>query len=130
MACLGRPAAVFPSLPLRLTDTSIDDASPEAGTPEFKVPAASKLVVGPIKILGAGWGTLWHTFHMAQTALGKEFDPKKSTYKLFKEYTGTGATQTGFKEPNEDWLMLLVLTVIPAIACILVLVFGTRTPAP
>ncbi len=28
MACLGRPAAVFPDLPLRLTDTSIDGRIP------------------------------------------------------------------------------------------------------
>ncbi|SPC67165.1 related to NADH oxidase [Ustilago sp. UG-2017b] len=127
MACLGRPAAVFPDLPLRLTDTSIEDESPEAGTPDYKVPAVSSLALVPTKIVGAGWGTLWHTFHMAQTVLGKGGDAtKKSTYRLFKEYTQTGAHQTGFKEPNEDWFMLMVMVSMPVIACIGVLAFNAR----
>ncbi|EST07815.1 NADH:flavin oxidoreductase/NADH oxidase, N-terminal [Kalmanozyma brasiliensis GHG001] len=127
MACLGRPAAVFPALPLRLTDTSIDDASPEAGTPEFKVPAVTSLALVPIKIVGAGWGTLWHTFHMAQTVLGKSDNLDKSTYALIKDYTKTGATQTGFKEPNDDLFMLLVMVAIPMVACIGVFTFGSRS---
>lgn len=128
MACLGRPAAVFPDLPLRLTDTSIEDGSPESGTPDYKVPAVSSLALVPTKIVGAGWGTLWHTFHMAQTVLGKGDDAtKKSTYRLIKEYTKTGATQTGFKEPNDDWFMLLVMVAIPMVACVCVLAFGSRS---
>ncbi|SNX82972.1 related to NADH oxidase [Melanopsichium pennsylvanicum] len=130
MACLGRPAAVFPSLPQRLTNTSLADASPEAGTPDYKVPAVSSLALVPTKIVGAGWGTLWHTFHMAQTVLGKGENAKKGTYKLIKDYTQTGATQTGFKEPNDDLFMLMVMTAIPMIACIGVFVFGSRSPAP
>ena len=57
MACLGRPAAVFPDLPLRLTDTSIPDDNPRADTPDYKVPALSSLGAVPIKLVGAGWGT-------------------------------------------------------------------------
>jgi len=129
MTCLGRPAAVFPTLPKRLMDTSIEDGSPEAGTPEFKVPAVSTLALVPVKVIGAGWGTLWHTFHMAQAVLGKGENPKKSTYTLIKEYTQTGATQDGFKEPNDDWMMLAVMTLIPAVACIAVLLFGNRSSA-
>ncbi|GAC92717.1 potential NADH-dependent flavin oxidoreductase [Pseudozyma hubeiensis SY62] len=127
MACLGRPAAVFPSLPLRLTDTSIPDSSPEAGTPEYKVPAVTSLALVPIKIIGAGWGTLWHTFHMAQTVLNQRADASKSTWSLINDYTKTGATQTGFKESNDDWFMLAVMTVIPMLACIAVFVFGSRS---
>lgn len=127
IACLGRPAAVFPSLPLRLMDTSIEDGSPEAGTPDYKVPAVSSLALVPVKIIGAGWGTLWHTFHMAQTVLNKGSDAKKSTWSLFKDYTQTGSTQTGFKEPNDDLFMLLVMTAIPMIACVAVFVFGARS---
>ena len=130
MACLGRPAAVFPTLPLRLTDTSIPDGSPEAGTPDYKVPAVSSLALVPTKIVGAGWGTLWHTFHMAQTVLGKGEDATKSTYSLIKDFTQTGATQTGFKEPNDDLFMLFVMTVIPMIACIAFFLFGSRSSAP
>lgn len=124
MACLGRPAAVFPALPLRLMDTSIPDDSPEAGTPDYKVPAVSSIALVPIKIIGAGWGTLWYTFHLAQTALGKGGDPSKSTYQLIKEYTATGATQKEFKKPSEDWLFLAVLTVIPALGCVLVVLWN------
>ncbi|TKY87278.1 hypothetical protein EX895_003955 [Sporisorium graminicola] len=128
IACLGRPAAVFPSLPRRLTDTSIPDDSPEAGTPEYNVPAVSSLALVPAKIVGAGWGTLWHTFHMAQTVLGKgEGAAGKSTWRLIKDYTKTGATQTGFKEPNDDLFMLLVMTAIPMLASIAVLVYNYRS---
>ena len=129
MACLGRPAAVFPSLPRRLTDTSIQDGSPEAATPNYTVPAVSSLALIPTKIVGAGWGTLWHTFHMAQTALGKDPNANKSTYRLVKEYTQTGATQTAFKEPNDDLFMLLVMTVLPVLACIAVFAFSSRASA-
>ncbi|CBQ72098.1 related to NADH oxidase [Sporisorium reilianum SRZ2] len=127
MACLGRPAALFPSLPHRLMDTSIPDGSPQAGTPEYKVPAVSSLALVPTKIVGAGWGTLWHTFHMAQTVLGKGEDAGKSTWALLKDYTKTGATQTGFKEPNDDLFMLLVMTAIPMLASIAVLVYNYRS---
>ncbi|SPO22071.1 related to NADH oxidase [Ustilago trichophora] len=127
MAGLGRPAALFPSLPLRLTDKSIEDDSPEAGTPEYKVPAVSSLALIPTKIVGAGWGTLWHTFHMAQTVLGKSEDHTKGTYRLIKDYTQTGAVQTGFKEPNDDLYMLVVMVAFPMIACIAMFVFNTRS---
>ncbi len=47
--------------------------------------------------------------------------------RLIKDYTKTGATQTGFKEPNDEWFMLLVMTAIPMVACIAVFVFGGRS---
>ncbi|KIS70713.1 uncharacterized protein UMAG_01869 [Mycosarcoma maydis] len=128
MACLGRPAAIFPSLARRLTDTSIPDASREAGTPDFKVPAVSSLALVPIKIVGAGWETFWYTFHMAQTVLNKGEDATKSTFALINDYAKTGATQTGFKESNDDWFMLVVMTIIPILACIGVFVFGSKSP--
>ena len=124
MACLGRPAALFPTLPHRLTDTAIPDGSPESGTPEYKVPAVSSLALIPTKIVGAGWGTLWHTFHMAQTALGKGENAHKSLYSLLKDYTSTGATQKAFKEPNDDLFMLLVLIALPMLASLGVLLYN------
>ncbi len=40
----------------------------------------TSLALVPIKIIGAGWGTLWHTFHMAQTVLGRKDSVGKGTY--------------------------------------------------
>lgn len=104
MACLGRPAAVFPDVPKRLTDASIADSDPAANTPPYKVPAVSSLAVLPIKMVGAGWGTFYHTLHMAQTALGNAANPSESIISLMRKYTSASATQDGFKKPGNSML--------------------------
>ncbi|PWY98479.1 FMN-linked oxidoreductase [Testicularia cyperi] len=120
MACLGRPAALFPDLPRRLTDPNIPDSDPAANTPDYHVPAVSSLALVPIKLLGAGWGTLWHTFHMAQTALGSP-NPHQSTLNLLKNYASASADQNAFT-PKSSFPFQLLLSLLGGVILLLALV--------
>ncbi|KAN0066040.1 hypothetical protein ACQY0O_000133 [Thecaphora frezii] len=90
MACLGRPAALFPDLPKRLLDSSLDDR--DADTPAYTVPAIGALGRLPIKLVGAGWGTLWHSLMMVQIVHGLRPDPAAIIFTLFYDLVRAPST--------------------------------------
>ncbi|EPQ32228.1 uncharacterized protein PFL1_00425 [Pseudozyma flocculosa PF-1] len=112
MACLGRPAALYPDLPRRLLDPALPDM--EADTPRYTIPAVGALGLLPIKLVGAGWGTMWHSLMMAQIAIGSTPDPKASVIKLFRDLAGA---PTGKKQAEGEsqgafllrWVAIIVV---------------------
>lgn len=54
---IGRMAAVYPDLPLKVLDTSVPDDSAQASPPPYTIKGAGVLGKLPLKMVGAGWGT-------------------------------------------------------------------------
>lgn len=75
---IGRPACVHPDLPDYILNASVADSDEaHASPPAYTVPGAGVLGLLPIKILGAGWQTLWHNGMLAY--LGQDEAAKPDT---------------------------------------------------
>lgn len=76
---IGRPACVYPDLPDYILNANVADTDEaHASPPAYKVPGAGVLGLLPIKILGAGWQTLWHNGMLAYLGQSETAKPDTS----------------------------------------------------
>ncbi|WFC94729.1 hypothetical protein MBRA1_001363 [Malassezia brasiliensis] len=71
---LGRPAALNPALPVQVLDAQIPDEDERASAPDWKVPPPPACMP-KIPLVGAGWGSLWHSAQLHRTAYGERTAP-------------------------------------------------------
>lgn len=71
---LARPAALDPALPVTVLDAQIPDEDERTTAPTWKVPPPPALMPN-IPLVGAGWGSLWHSAQLHRTAYGEPTAP-------------------------------------------------------
>ncbi|KAI9017493.1 hypothetical protein BC832DRAFT_588753 [Gaertneriomyces semiglobifer] len=93
---IGRPACVFPDVPQRVLNPDLDSG---LCIPEYDIRGSElyqKLV--PIKMVGAGVGTIWHQWQIGALALSSAMpDPQKSVLGLFLMLYGGGLAKVLFQ---------------------------------
>ncbi len=73
MAGVGRYACLYPSLPRTVLDAAIPDADAARADPApYSVPSARLTSLLPLQLIGAGWGTAWHSAQLHYIARGEK----------------------------------------------------------
>lgn len=98
---MARASALDPALPRGFMDPSIPDNTVDSQgrlgkstvvpTPRAAEQPPGVLSYLPLKLMGAGWTTLYHALQMARIISGHGPDPQAGSWKLIKGMAGGGA---------------------------------------
>lgn len=84
MCGIGRASALVPDLPRRFTDEFVSEEDAAVPAPDMAQQPPGLLKLVPLKLVGAGWTTLYHAAQMGRIVKGMKADPSIGGWNLLK----------------------------------------------